>query len=109
MRPRSTVLGGGDACGRSHWDLRWGWATKRCIGCAGRMRAVRLGPSVGLTKGPRKAVLSVRGACGRSHWGRRWSCLLGHEALYSVVRDACGRSDWGRRWSSLWAHESPHW
>eukprot|EP00959_Pyramimonas_sp_CCMP1952_P009017 188107-Pyramimonas_sp.AAC.1 len=51
-------LGFRDACGRGHWGLRWGLpigATKRCNGCAGRMRTVALGSSVGLPMGPRSA------------------------------------------------------
>ena len=74
-------MGGADACGRCHLGLRWsspwghetlswvGWthadgaagafggapdgATKRCPGWVGRMRAVPLGPSVELPRGPR--------------------------------------------------------
>eukprot|EP00959_Pyramimonas_sp_CCMP1952_P163012 3407772-Pyramimonas_sp.AAC.1 len=66
MGPRNVVLGGGDACGRSHWDLRWGYgATQRCTGCAGRTRAGSCvthaggatGAVCGAVLGPRSAVL----------------------------------------------------
>ena len=60
MGPRNAVLGGGDACGRQHWGLRWSslWGHETCEGCA---------------------EVGVGDACGRQHWGLRWNSLWGHD------------------------------
>eukprot|EP00959_Pyramimonas_sp_CCMP1952_P160080 3348050-Pyramimonas_sp.AAC.1 len=52
-------MGGGPACQRCHWSLRWGslWGHATCEGC------------VEMGGGP---------ACQRCHWGLRWSSLWGH-------------------------------
>eukprot|EP00959_Pyramimonas_sp_CCMP1952_P005989 125420-Pyramimonas_sp.AAC.1 len=55
MGPRSAVLGGEDAHGHRHWDLRWSsW-------------------------GPRSAVLGWGNACGHRRCDLRWGPLCGHE------------------------------
>eukprot|EP00959_Pyramimonas_sp_CCMP1952_P450715 9436874-Pyramimonas_sp.AAC.1 len=59
MGPRSVVLGGGTACGRRYWDLRW----------SSLMR-------------PQSAVLGRGTACGLRHWDLRWSFLWGDETLH---------------------------
>ena len=61
--PKWWSMGGGDACERTHWSLRWSslWGHEPCEGCAkmgvwerrGRMRSWPLEPSVELTMGPR--------------------------------------------------------
>eukprot|EP00959_Pyramimonas_sp_CCMP1952_P438571 9181666-Pyramimonas_sp.AAC.1 len=97
MGPRSASVSKENACGRCHWGSRWRsqWnhealyreggthaggsvgtfggasyeATKRCTGCAGRVRAVPLGPSVGLLRGPRNTALGGGNACGHRRRG----------------------------------------
>eukprot|EP00959_Pyramimonas_sp_CCMP1952_P268068 5605043-Pyramimonas_sp.AAC.1 len=54
------------------------------------MRAVALGPSVGLPMGPRSPALGVAGACGLRHWSLWWGTLWGHEALCWVRRTHAG-------------------
>eukprot|EP00959_Pyramimonas_sp_CCMP1952_P216595 4530287-Pyramimonas_sp.AAC.1 len=75
MGPRNAVLGGGDACGLRHWDLRWSqlcghatlyWVKGTHAGCV-------IEPSVGLPMGPRSAVLGVGDACGLRPWDIRWN------------------------------------
>eukprot|EP00959_Pyramimonas_sp_CCMP1952_P188596 3944331-Pyramimonas_sp.AAC.1 len=79
MRPRSAVLGGGDACGAHHWGLRW-TSLRGHTGWGRRMRYTPLGPEVDLPMGPRNAFLGGGDACGTHHWGLRWGSLWGHEA-----------------------------
>ena len=86
----------GDACGRSHWDLRWS--------------SLR-----GHETFQRCAAICVADACGRPHWDLRWNSLWGHEeetcegyAEMFVAGACCGR--WEEvfvRWSSLlWGYET---
>eukprot|EP00959_Pyramimonas_sp_CCMP1952_P036438 762766-Pyramimonas_sp.AAC.1 len=63
MGPRSAVLGGGDACGRSNWDLRWGplWGHEAlywvCVTHAG-------GPTGTFGVAPYGATKRCTGLCG---------------------------------------------
>eukprot|EP00959_Pyramimonas_sp_CCMP1952_P001275 25908-Pyramimonas_sp.AAC.1 len=61
-----------DACGRSHWGIRWsslwGHETLHLVG--------------------ENATLGVRDACGRWHWGLWWNSLWGHETLQWVGENA---------------------
>eukprot|EP00959_Pyramimonas_sp_CCMP1952_P158989 3324873-Pyramimonas_sp.AAC.1 len=61
MGPRSAVLGGGAACGRCHWGLRWS-----------------------STWGHENATLGGDTACRQCHWSLPCSSLWGHEAMYWV-------------------------
>eukprot|EP00959_Pyramimonas_sp_CCMP1952_P452007 9463832-Pyramimonas_sp.AAC.1 len=75
MRPRSAVLGGGNAREHRHWGLRWRsyGAMKRCTERGRRIHVHPQGPAVEFPMGPRSAVLGGGDACGRCHWGLRWS------------------------------------
>eukprot|EP00959_Pyramimonas_sp_CCMP1952_P172017 3594255-Pyramimonas_sp.AAC.1 len=65
-------MGGGDACKRRYWGLRWSslWIHEAREGCTG----MRDGD-----------------ACERRHWGLRCTSLRGHETCEGVCRIGCGR------------------
>ena len=110
LGPRNAVLGGGDACGLRHWDLRWSslwghetlsWMGETHANCA-------TGTLGGAPYGATNAVLGGGDACKLRQWGLRW-------AHYGATKRCPG---WGRRmrtaplglrWSSLWGHATLYW
>ena len=68
MRPQNAVLGVRDACGHTHWDLRWSslWGHETCEGCSDMEVELHADPAPGAFGGaPYGATNRVRGVLKR--------------------------------------------
>eukprot|EP00959_Pyramimonas_sp_CCMP1952_P085644 1791326-Pyramimonas_sp.AAC.1 len=75
MNSRNAVLGGGIACERPHWGLRWSslWGHETMSWAGGPHANTTTGAFVGPPMGPRNAALGGGPACEHPQWGLRWT------------------------------------